>query len=132
MQIPKGVYFSHLRNLWYPGGYPEILSRGGLTVCYTQDTDADGGPFVRVAVAYCHENDNYNKRYGRIKSFGQLMRLVSYGDRVVSEETVGGQPRFFLEPGLVQDVMPGLLAQLEKETGFLRIRKPDKNDRVVL
>lgn len=44
-----------------------ISNSGGFTVAFEE---VDEG--IRYAVAYCHPNDNFNKKTGRIKAEGRL------------------------------------------------------------
>lgn len=115
---PRDVRFSHLRSFYVNGS---IDSRGGLTVAYVQDTDQDGGPLVRAAIAFCHSNDNYSKHLGRVKAFGHLKQMTARGFDP-SEETIVGE-RFFTLPGESVTVIPKLLNDLETEHGFYRVRK---------
>lgn len=44
-----------------------VQARGGVTVAYVPEGDG-----FRVAVAKCHEKDNFVRKSGRIKSAGRL------------------------------------------------------------
>ena len=47
----------------------QIQGRGGVTVAYD---DLTNGCWM-IAIARCHEKDNFNKRLGRVKAEGRLM-----------------------------------------------------------
>lgn len=122
--MPVGTRFAHFRDVQYPGGYPSVQSRSGMTLAYVQDGDK-----VLAAAAFCHSSDNYCKYLGRQKAVGQLNRLLKY--RTINEETIAGE-RFFVLDGNFESAIPKLLQQLEQDTGYVRIHKVGKKDRVVL
>lgn len=45
-------------------------------MAYLPDVDADGAPVVKIAVAFCHPNDNFSKHLGRVKATGRLTSLM--------------------------------------------------------
>lgn len=73
MNIPESVKFIHLRAMDLTNN--TILPNGGATLAYTTDTDRDGNPVTKVAAAFCHYKDNFNKKLGRIKAYGRLVQL---------------------------------------------------------
>lgn len=68
MSRKYGCKFMHFRNIEETGNGSIVDSRGGATVAYVQGEDG-----ISFAVAYCHPNDNYNKRLGRAKAAGRLL-----------------------------------------------------------
>ena len=66
----RGIQFRHFRS---PTGDGKPDSRGGATVAYT--TASDGKTYA--AVAYCNPSDNFSYQYGRAKSAGRLMQLIT-------------------------------------------------------
>ena len=64
------VMFKHVRGK-NPDG--TISNMGGMTLAYTF---LQGG-YVKFAAAVCHQNDNFEKRIGRVKSAGRL-RSANY------------------------------------------------------
>lgn len=78
-EYPPSYRFVHLRPDPEARGDMEEWDRpwnnNGATIAYVPDTDPDGNPIVLVALAFCHPNDNYSKKMGRVKAAGQLTRL---------------------------------------------------------
>lgn len=118
---PESFKFSHLRRLQVLAGdsAPTISPRGGATVAFVEDRDVDGNVITVAAVAFCHDNDNYNRRLGRAKAAGQLLRLTSKGG-TLTERNVNGLDRYYRLAGGTDVVVPQLLRQLEKAGGYAR------------
>lgn len=57
--------FIHIRR--FQDG--QIQGKGGVTIAYE---DLTNGCYM-IAVAKCHEKDNFNKKLGRVKSKGRLL-----------------------------------------------------------
>lgn len=62
----EGVKFIHVRCADVTTG--DVSPNGGATVAYKIVDDET----LEYAVAFCHENDAYNKHLGRDKSAGRL------------------------------------------------------------
>lgn len=124
--VPAGVRYAHFRNITLIGKGPDaeklIESTGGMTLAYTEDVDADGGAVVYVAAAFCHDKDNFSKEQGRLKSTALLLNLAAHKGQL-DEETIVGQ-RYFTLAGVMEEVMPGFLAEVAFNSGLEQIRKP--------
>lgn len=62
--MPK---FAHIRLRNSDGS---IACKGGITIAFEDLGDPD---FFSYALAFCHEQDNYNKKIGRAKAAGRLL-----------------------------------------------------------
>lgn len=71
--------FAHIRPPKVNGVTP---SKGGITIAFNYE----GNSCYSYACAYCHPNDNYNKRLGRAKAGGRLnsQKHVKYLDNIDS------------------------------------------------
>lgn len=84
--MSKSVSFIHLRT---KNNFDNTTScKGGVTIAFEYYTNTK--VVVKAAIARCHENDNYNKRLGRIKSRGRLNspRLCIYPDTITKQDFI--------------------------------------------
>jgi hypothetical protein len=98
------------------------MSHGGATIAYVTDVK-DDLPVVYAAVAYCHENDAYNKKLGRTKAAGRLLQLIHHGGDLVESVHVGGDKFFTVYGDDVKGAIDQIAKELEIDTGYSRVRE---------
>ena len=59
--------FMHFRNFVQGSGTVAALPHGGATVAYVE-----GDTGISYGVAYCHDNDRYDRKKGRLIAEGRM------------------------------------------------------------
>lgn len=59
--------FMHFRNFIQGSGTADALPKGGATVAYVE-----GDTGISYGVSYCHDNDRYDRKKGRLIAEGRM------------------------------------------------------------
>lgn len=123
---PKAFRFIHFRDvstLVKDGEQTNIVHpNGGITLAFVDDVVGDK-PVVRCGLAYCHINDKYNKKLGRIKAAGRLMQNIAHNGNLEGTVYVGGEKYLSSNPGDDKGAyLRQVIDYIEQEQGYYRVR----------
>lgn len=125
---PASFRFIHFRDVTF-GGYVlgsaverTVHASGGITLAFVDDV-VDDKPVVRCGLAYCHANDKYNKKLGRIKAAGRLMQNIAHAGNLEGTVYVGGEKYMNSNPGDDKGAyLRQVIDYIEQEQGYYRVR----------
>lgn len=123
---PAAFRFIHFRDVQLLSGLLGdqriVHPNGGITLAFVDDVVGDK-PVVRCGLAYCHTNDKYNKKLGRIKAAGRLMQNIAHNGNLEGTVYIGGEKYMSSNPGDDKGAyLRQVIDYIEQEQGYYRVR----------